>query len=55
MAKHLFRFAAGRKDKAGDACEVDVLVAAMDETGGSLQETIIHMVLSPAFRSRPNP
>ncbi|MEJ7728011.1 MAG: DUF1592 domain-containing protein [Polyangiaceae bacterium] len=55
MAKHLFRYAAGRKDKAGDACEVDALVAAMDETGGSLQETIIHMVLSPAFRSRPNP
>lgn len=53
MATHLFRFASGRKEVAGDTCEIEALVDAMNASGGSLQETIVQLVISPAFRSRP--
>jgi hypothetical protein len=54
MATQLFRYATGRHEQPGDACQVDTLVEAMNASGGSLQETVIELVLSPAFRSRPS-
>lgn len=54
MATQLFRYATGRREQPGDGCQIEALVEAMDESGGSLQETVIAIVLSPAFRSRPS-
>ncbi len=55
VATHLFRYASGRQELTGDGCEIDALTEAMKSSSGSLQETIIQMALSPAFRSRPTP
>ncbi len=53
MVTHLFRYASGRNEKKGDTCEIQALTLAMEESGGSLQDTIVRLVLSDAFRNRP--
>ena len=53
MTKHLFRFASGREEVEGDTCTIDAVTEALDASGGSLQEAMVELVLSPAFRRRP--
>jgi hypothetical protein len=53
MTKHLFRFASGRREALGDTCTIDAVTEALDASGGSLQDAMVELVLSPAFRRRP--
>lgn len=52
MATHLLRYASGRDEAQGDTCEIQALAVAMEESD-SLQDTILRLVLSDAFRNRP--
>jgi hypothetical protein len=53
MASNLYRYALGRSEVSGDQCYVEAIRDAMRDSGGSLQEMVIALVMSPAFRNRP--
>jgi len=51
-SKKLFRFALGRLFSEEDACTLDELEFAADETGGSIRELLVGMTLTHSFRYR---
>ena len=51
MGTQLIRYAAGRSERNGDACEVEALGGVLLE-GDSMQEMFIAMALSDTFRRR---
>ncbi|MCA9686510.1 MAG: DUF1585 domain-containing protein, partial [Myxococcales bacterium] len=53
MGRHLFRYATGRSETYKDFCEIESMAQIMRDSGGSLQEIFVAMVLSESFRSRP--
>ncbi|MEQ9318985.1 MAG: DUF1585 domain-containing protein, partial [Polyangiaceae bacterium] len=55
LVSHLYRFGLGRSVVEGDTCYVEAIHDAMRDGGGSLQEMVKALVLSPAFRTRPAP
>jgi hypothetical protein len=53
MATQWYRFALGRKERHGDRCQIQALADELEATGGDLQELVVALVGSTAFRFRP--
>jgi len=53
MATQWYRFALGRNENGDDRCQVQALADRLTATGGDLQELVVALVTSNAFRFRP--
>jgi hypothetical protein len=53
LARKWFTFAMGRAHNEGDRCSIDDAVATAAVQDGNLQELLIALTASPAFRHRP--
>lgn len=53
LARKWFTFAMGRSHNEGDRCSIDNAVAASVSQDGNLQELLVALTKSPAFRHRP--
>jgi hypothetical protein len=50
---HYFQYALGRNEAAEDSCTLEALQAGFTESEGNIQELLISIVTSDAFRHRP--
>lgn len=52
LSRYWYRFALGRMDSAEDACTTEGIAQSLERAGGRLEEILIALVRSDAFRQR---